>query len=374
MEKILYFDSAATSFPKPPSVIRAVSDAMRSCGNPGRGSHALSAAAASLLFDCRSTAASFFDADPENVVFTLNATHALNLAIKGLAQNGGHILIDNFSHNAVYRPALALQSRGCRTEIYDASGDEEQILRELRRRIRRDTVLIAATHQSNICSKVFPAAAVGQLAAEAGIPFVLDASQSAGHIPVSLRKMHISALCVPGHKGLLGPMGTGMLITAPDLRLSTLIEGGAGIRSLDAQMPDELPERLEAGTAALPAAAGLKAGIEEVAAVGTEAIGRHERMLADCFVRAVRGIPSLHTVGETDGSVISFTADGMLPAEIGERLNQKGICVRTGYHCAPLAHRTLGTLEHGTVRVSFSHANTPADVNALAGALYDLCR
>lgn len=370
MQRIVYLDNAATTWPKPPSVITAVSDAIKNrSGNPGRGSHKLSAAAAEILFDARSLAGEMFGASPENVVFTLNATHALNLAIKGLARDNSHILIDNFAHNAAYRPSISLKNRGCITEQYDASGDTDKILSGIRAKIRPNTRMIIATHQSNICSKILPIAEIGVLCKQYGIYFIVDASQSAGHIPIDIAKMNITALCLPGHKGLYGPMGCGILITAPDISYDTILEGGAGIHSLDIGMPEELPERLEAGTVALPAIAGLSAGMSWVMRTGIETIHRQEESLAAYFTRKAVMVNGLEIVGESGGSVISFNIANTLPSDIGAALNRNGICTRTGYHCAPLAHKTLGTLEHGTVRIGFSYRNRLSDIDALLDVL-----
>lgn len=370
MQHTIYFDNAATSWPKPPSVTTAVIDAIQNrSGNPGRGSHKLSQAAAEVLFDCRANAAEMFGAAPENVIFTLNATHALNLAIKGLIREGSHILIDSFAHNASYRPAMYLQNCGCSVEIYDASGNDEQILENIIRRLRPNTRMIIATHQSNICSKVLPIEKISELCRRWNIAFIVDASQSAGHYPIHLEKMHITALCMPGHKGLYGPMGCGMLITAPDVSYRTLMEGGAGIYSLDIKMPEELPERLEAGTVALPAIAGLKAGMDLIKKIGIDNIRRQEDLLAEYFIKKASKIPSIQVIGPCKGSVISFNLTGLKPSVVGEKLNQRGICVRTGYHCAPVAHKTLGTLENGTVRLGFSYKNRISEIDAMLDVL-----
>ncbi|MBQ9718190.1 MAG: aminotransferase class V-fold PLP-dependent enzyme, partial [Clostridia bacterium] len=238
--RTVYLDNAATTYPKPEEVLRAASDAMRNAGgNPGRGSHRLSSAAAELVYDCRTAAAELFGAEPERVVFTLNATHALNFAVKGLAEAGCHILIDNYAHNAAYRPVAALAADGlAEYDIYDASGDGDEIIENIRNKLRPDTRMVIATHQSNICSYVLPVKKIGQFCAQYGLHFIVDASQSAGHLPIDMESMNITALCMPGHKGLFGPMGVGMLLSAPDVRYHTLLEGGAGIHSLDAAMPE----------------------------------------------------------------------------------------------------------------------------------------
>ncbi len=371
MTRTIYFDNAATTYPKPSCVTRAVTEAMRLYGgNPGRGSHKLSAATAELVYDCRTAAADFFHAEPERVVFTMNATHALNLAIRGLAAPGEHILLDNYAHNAAFRPTVA---HGEYT-LYDASGDDEDVLNSIRDNLRSDTRVVVATHQSNVCSRVLPIEKIGKFCAEYGLYFVVDASQSAGHLPIDCEKMHITALCLPGHKGLFSPMGVGLLIVAPDVRLEPLLYGGTGIHSIDTGMPEDLPERLEAGTLPVPAIAGLLAGIRYVWQIGLEEIRLHECALAAELTQALADIPGITLYGETDGSVIGFNLDGYSPSEVGATLAGKGICVRTGYHCAPVAHRTIGSFANGHVRVGLSYHNRTNEVDRLADVLRDMTK
>lgn len=374
--RTVYLDNAATTFPKPEEVLHAVSDAMRKYGgNPGRGSHRLSSEAAALVFDCRTAAAELFGAEPENVVFTMNATQALNFAIKGLAEPGCHILIDNYAHNAAYRPVTALANAGlAEFDVYDASGDDDAVLAEIQSKLRPETRLVIATHQSNICPHIQPVGKIGRLCAQYGLHFIVDASQSAGHLPVNLRGMNITALCMPGHKGLYGPMGVGMLLSAPDIRYHTVLEGGAGVHSLDAAMPEELPERLEAGTLPLPAIAGLLAGIRFVRRTGLQEIRLHECTLTSALTEYLEGCPGITVYGGGIGSVVSFHMDGYSPAEVGAHLASRGICVRTGYHCAPLAHRTVGSFENGSVRAGVSYFSKMSDIHALTGALAELGR
>ncbi|MBQ8186143.1 MAG: aminotransferase class V-fold PLP-dependent enzyme [Clostridia bacterium] len=365
---MIYFDNAATTYPKPPAVLRKMRDVMRdSGGNPGRGSHRLASSAEKIVYECRTDAGKLFGAEPEQVSFTLNATHALNMAIKGLAKPGCHILIDSFAHNASYRPVMSLVRAGiCTADVYDASGNDREILASIRALLRPETGLIIATHQSNVCSKVLPVTEIGAFSRSLGIPFIVDASQSAGHLPIDMASMGITALCMPGHKGLMGPMGVGLLISSPDAQYRTILEGGAGIHSLDEEMPSLLPERMEPGTLPLPAIAGLCEGIRWVTEYGIDAV--HER---GCMLAALlrERLPDLVYHGDCTGNVVSLTMDSHTPSEIGAYLNSGGICVRTGYHCAPLAHKTLGTLENGTVRVSFSPMNTSREVLRLAEVL-----
>lgn len=374
MNRLIYLDNAATTFPKPIQVTDTVRKAMTHIGgNPGRGSHRLSQEAGELIFDTRIQAAEMFGASSENVVFTSNATQALNYAIKGLASKGCHILLDNLSHNAVYRPVIALARENiCTYDIYDSRGNSNDVLNSIRQKLRHNTTIIIATHQSNISSKVLPIMEIGHFCKSHGIFFIVDASQSAGHIPINFKQDSISALCLPGHKGLFGPMGVGMLISSGDVKFKTIIEGGAGISSLDAVMPDELPERLEAGTLPLPAIAGLSAGIKWVKEIGEEKIHSYESMLTSIFVREAQHLHRVVIHGDTGGSVVSFTVEGLLPSQVGEHLSSRGICVRTGYHCAPLAHKAVGTHENGSVRIGVSYMNRPSDIYALLEVLKEL--
>ena len=288
----IYLDHAATSYPKPDPVLRAVRYALTdACGNPGRGAHPLSENAAELVYSCREEAAGFFEAEPENVVFTPGATYALNFAIQGLAEPGCHILCDNFCHNATRRPILAMAKAGyCSVDFFDASGTTEETLESLEEKLRPETTIVVATHSSNICSKILPVAEIGAFCKRHGLYFIVDAAQSAGHLPISLREQKISALAVPGHKGLCGPMGVGMLVSAPGIRYRPVIYGGAGIASREVGMPEELPERLEAGTLPVPAIAGLLAGMQYVKTEGIWNLRAREESLSRAFTEGLEKI------------------------------------------------------------------------------------
>ncbi len=373
MPRTVYFDNAATTWQKPRAVTDAVVDAMAKCGNSSRGSHKPALAASEIVYECREALAGMFEASPEGVVFTMNATEALNIAIKGLASRGCHILLDNLCHNAVRRPVIALAEKlDCSYSYYDATLTGEAFLSDIESKIRKNTAMLIATHQCNISSDVLSLDLLGMVCKAHGIHFIVDASQSAGHLPISVRGMGITALCFPGHKGLYGPMGVGALLSADGVQYDTLIEGGAGISSLDAGMPDELPERLEAGTAPIPAIAGLLAGVRFTERTGIGAIHRHECMLARRLVERLESIPMVELYGATAGSNVSFNLEGFSPSEVGSYLAERGICVRMGYHCAPVAHRTLGSGENGSVRVSFSYMNKISEVDALVDVLRGL--
>ncbi len=380
---MIYLDNAATGFPKPRRVTEEQARCMRQyCGNPGRGSHVLARAAAEKIYECREAVASLFGGvDPEGVVFTSNATTAINTVIKGLLHPGDHVLISDMEHNAVWRPIYKAAEDGLIS--YDvfptyperAGRRVDEICAGIAARITPQTRMLICAHASNICSAVLPIAEIGMLCRRMGILFVVDAAQSAGHIPIDLKSLPIDALCAPGHKGLLGPQGSGFFILRPDLRANTLVEGGSGYHSLEGDMPEESPERYEAGTLPTPALAGLCEGIGEVMRRGVVEIGEHERMLNAFLQERLLEMPSLcvytpHHVG----SVLLFNINGLSAEHVGQMLSKRGICVRCGYHCAALAHATLKTPVGGAVRVSPGYATGKADMAALADAVWELSR
>ena len=376
MPSTVYLDHAATSYPKPSAVLTAVTDCMKqSGGNPGRGSHSLALAAAREIYACRETAAALFGASPERVIFTLNTTHALNLAIKGGLERGGHALCSDMEHNSVYRPLYRLAAEGrVDFDVFDTFPAEapstDRILSSLLSKIRPDTKMVVCAHASNICSATLPIAAIGSLCRRMGILFVVDAAQSAGHIPLDIERMNIDALCLPGHKGLLGPQGTGMLILGKHMNPDTLLEGGNGIDSLRGEMGDDVPERYEAGTLQTPAIAGLRAGMDYVKAVGIEAIGERERRLYGSLRDRLSTLPRVRLYAPKPmGGVLLFSVEGYASEEVGKRLNAEGICVRTGFHCSALGHKTLKTPADGAVRVSFGHTSKERDADAIWKAL-----
>ncbi len=378
---MIYFDNAATSFPKPMAVTEEQAACMRKyCGNAGRGSHALAMAAAEKIFECRSLAADFFGATgAEKVVFTMNTTMALNIAIKGLLKRGDHVLISDMEHNAVWRPIEALARGGVITydifSTFAAEKDvsEEVICREIRARLKPNTTMLVCAHASNICSAVLPLRAIGRICAQMGILFVVDGAQSAGHVPIHMQEMGISALCVPGHKGLWGPQGSGMLILGDGVLPDPLFQGGSGYQSLESAMPSDLPERLEAGTLPTPAIAGLCEGIREVSRIGVEKIGRREKELSRALCEGIRTLPNVTVyTPHLLGSVLLFNVDGLPANQTGALLDKMGFCVRAGYHCASLAHRTIRTPVGGAVRVSPSYYNTFSEIDRLAIAVREI--
>ena len=375
MKKLIYFDNAATTFPKPNTVLKATESVLRRyCANPGRSSHRLSMRASEAVYGCRRAVASFFGAAEENVVFTSSATHAINTALKCVLRRGDHVLISDIEHNAVLRPVSTLAKRGLITfDIYRASDNPDTVIRELKAKLKPNTALVCACHHSNICNLCIPAAAAGGFCRRSGILFLLDASQSAGTVPIHVENDCIDILCAPAHKGLYGIPGCGFAVFGKELSesgmLSTFIEGGNGLNSESPYMPDFLPERLEAGTLPLPAIAALKAGIGYVNQLGTQRIFKHESMLCAIMRKLITRFPKVTVHSESDGSILLFSVENIPSEELAERLDSYGICVRAGLHCAPLAHRRLGTPSDGAVRVSFSAYNTRAEVFYFAEVL-----
>ncbi len=373
MKSIVYLDHAATSYPKPPAVLSAVADCMkRSGGNPGRGSHKLALAAAQELYACRQTAAQLFGAQPERVIFTLNTTHAINLAIKGLLRPGDHAICSDMEHNAVYRPLYKLTADGIIDfDVFDTfpasvAPTDDRILSSLLSKIRPNTRIVICSHASNICSAVLPIAKIGALCRRMGILFVVDAAQSAGSIPLDMERMNLDILCLPGHKGLLGVQGTGMMILREGVTLETRIEGGNGIHSLRGDMGDDVPERYEPGTLPTPAVSGLRAGMEFVRAVGVETIGDRERRLGTALRDRLSELPKVTVYApHRAGGVVLFSVDGYTSEEVGKRLDEAGVCVRPGFHCSALGHRTLQTPDGGAVRASFGWFSKERDAEAL---------
>lgn len=352
------------------------------CGNAGRGAHRFAMAAAEKIYDCRALAAELFCAEsPERVCFTPNTTAALNTVIKGWLSPGDHVLISDLEHNAVYRPICQMKRlRGISFDIFpsfacDPEASEEQILASVRRLIKKETRMLITTHASNVCGFRMPVERLGALCRERGVLFAVDGAQSAGHFSIDMEKCRIDALCLPGHKGLLGPQGSGALILGNRLPLQTLVEGGSGYSSLDWEMPNELPERLEAGTLATPAIAGFFEGMREVKRMGAEAIGCRVSALHGeiysrlCSVAGVRFCAPWHR-----GSVLSFNIDGYRSEEVARLLDGMGICVRAGFHCSALAHRTLGTTESGCVRVSAGPYTTEKEIAELIYAVLQLAK
>lgn len=375
---MIYLDNAATSFPKPRGVIDEMARCMRQyCGNPGRGSHAMAMAAAEKIFECREACVHLFGSPhPENLIFTMNTTVALNMAIKGLLRQGDHVLISDMEHNAVFRPVYKLAQEGRITyDIFPTMTLEERrsparICAHLARLVRPKTRMLICAHASNICSASLPLKELGEFCRKRGILFVVDGAQSAGRLPIDVERMHIDALCVPGHKGLLGPQGSGFLLLGDGIVADTIIEGGSGLNSLEGFMPEDSPERYEAGTLPTPAIAGLLEGVRAVERIGISRIASMEDDLASYLQSELLRIPGITVYApQYRGGVLLFNKEGISADRMGALLNERGFCVRAGYHCSALGHATLRTPAGGAVRVSPGIYNTRAQLSAFADAV-----
>ncbi len=370
---MIYLDSAATTLQKPPEVAQAVGTAMERMASPGRGAHPPAMLAAETVFACREAAARLFHVrSPEQVVFTFNATHALNLAIKSVVRPGDTVLISGWEHNAVTRPLYGMP--GVRVKV--AAGglfEPEEFLAQMEQQLTGEVRAVVCTHVSNVFGCILPIGAVASLCRRRGVALIVDASQSAGCLPIDQEELGAAFIAMPGHKGLYGPQGTGLLLCGE--RGKPLLEGGTGSESLHQSMPGFLPDRLEAGTHNVPGIAGLLEGLRFVEG-REEEILRHETALLAQAAKELSRLPRLTVFaagreGEQAG-VLSFLIEGMDSEGVGEALGGRGIAVRAGLHCAPLAHRSAGTLETGTVRASFSAFNTQEEVRALVAAVAEL--
>ena len=366
---MIYLDYAATSLKKPESVYREVARVLRHGASVGRGAYPAAAFSAERVFACRTALRELFGLPSEDcAVFTYNATMALNTAIKGLLADGGEAVISGYEHNAVVRPLKALERRGVRfTAVQAPLFETETLLEGFRRAIKPGTRLVVCTHVSNVFGYVLPIREIDALCAERGVPLVIDAAQSAGAVPLRMDELSAARfICAPGHKGLYGPQGTGILLCR-DAEAATLVEGGTGSESRSEEQPAFLPDRFEAGTVNAAGIAGLGEGVRYVSALGVERILAHERALIRQAAEELSAIPRVRVwAGEPQAGVLSFAAEGMPCETLAQRLAEGGIAVRAGLHCAPLAHRTAGTLAGGTVRVSVSAFTVPGHIDALA--------
>jgi cysteine desulfurase family protein len=372
----IYLDNAATTFPKPEEVYLAVEHAMREIGvGSGRGSHRRGLEASRLVFDAREAVSSLFGIDDSSrVIFTHSATEALNLAINGLLEAGDHVITTTMEHNSLVRPLKAADQRGVEVTWIEAKGLGRVECGQVAGAIRNNTRLVAISHCSNVTGTIQPIEEIARFTRKAGVLLLVDAAQSAGSITLDMRSTNIDLLAAPGHKGLYGPQGTGFLYVAKGITLKPLIVGGTGGFSSSEEQPWELPERFESGTLNTPGIAGLKAGVEFVGSVGVEAIREKEATLVTHLIEGLTGLPGVVIFSPKEpglrGGVVSFTAPGYDPADIGYRLdNEFDIAVRVGLHCAPMAHRTIGTYPHGTIRVSPGYFNTIDDIDGFLNAM-----
>lgn len=372
---MLYLDNAATTLQKPQCVIEAMVAAMSQVGNAARGVNSASLCAARIVTEARQELAEFFDfSEPNRVCFMSNATEALNTAIKGFFRPGDHVITTAMEHNSVLRPLFCLQDEGnIRLSVVEADEKGRISYEKLEQEIQEDTKAIVIQHASNVTGNVIDLERVGAICRRKNIALIVDAAQTAGCVPISMREMNIAVLCFTGHKGLMGPQGTGGLLVREDIDLHPLKEGGSGIHSYDRRQPKDYPEHLEAGTLNTHGIAGLLAAIRFLGENGIEQIGSHEASLAQAFYEQIRDLSNVNVYGDFKGArtgVVSINIAGYESGEVADELMDRfEIATRSGAHCAPLAHRALGTVDTGAVRFSFSYFNTMEDVDTAARAV-----
>ena len=373
----IYLDNAATTWPKPEEVYRAVDTAMREHGaNPGRGSYRMSVDAQRIVDETRQEICRLFNApDPACVIFTLNCTDALCIALKGLIKAGDRVITGPFEHNSVVRPLHSLGKSGAKVAVAKSTKTFGIDLDHFRELCHDRVDYVVLSHVSNVTGSLLPVKEIAAITHERGGLLILDAAQSAGDLEIDMQALGVDVLAAPGHKGLYGPMGTGVLVLSAALPVKPLREGGTGFKSENMEQPEEYPWRLEAGTLNLPGIAGLAAGVRFIKSVGVSAIAEHEANLARTLADGLRQIEGVTVFCELvpHTGVISFRLDGGNVTLMGAILDEEfGIAVRTGLHCAPAAHKAIGTFPDGTVRVSFGQFNTQMDVDALLAAVREL--
>jgi cysteine desulfurase / selenocysteine lyase len=372
-QKLIYLDNAATSFPKPEAVIQAVTTFMREVGgNPGRSGHRLSIEAGRVIFEAREKIAALFGVgDSSRVIFGQNATEAINLALKGFLRRGEHVVTSSMEHNSVMRPLRALEKEGLELTVAPCSREGFLNPEEIRKRIRGNTRMVVLNHASNVVGTLLPLEPVGEICRNRGVLFLVDAAQTAGVIPIDMEKEKIDLLAFTGHKALFGPQGTGGLVIGrrvDEKTLQPLKRGGTGSRSEREEQPDFLPDLCESGTPNAVGLAGLKAGLDFVLETGVEKIRTHEARLTGCLLRGLREIPRVKIYGPEDEEkqvgTVSFNIQGASPSDVGLVLDEQfGILSRVGLHCAPAAHKTIGTFPEGTVRFGLSYLNAKNEVD-----------
>lgn len=374
--KVIYFDNAATSWPKPPAVRQAL-DAYfgEAGGNPGRSGHHMSIAAGRIVLEAREGIARLFNiSDPSRIVFTKNATEALNLAIIGLVRPGDHVVTTSLEHNSVMRPLRHLEEQGVKVTVVACSPEGLLDPDDVRQALRLETRLLVTTHGSNVVGTLLPVGELAAMARELGIPYLVDAAQTAGALPIDVEELGIDLLAFTGHKSLMGLTGSGGLYIRPGLALTPLMRGGTGSVSEMEVQPDFLPDAYESGTLNVVGLSGLAAGVAFLLERGMEEVRAHEMALIKGFLEGARQIPGLKSYGPADieqrFGVVSFNLADLMPSEVGLMLEKNwGILCRVGLHCAPAAHRTIGTYPTGTVRFSWSIFNSMEQIEAALGAL-----
>jgi cysteine desulfurase/selenocysteine lyase len=376
---MIYLDNAATSWPKPPEVLKVMTDVLELAGgNPGRSGHRLSVAAAREVYNARENIASFFNvADPLRVIFTTNATHAINIALKGLLKPGDHVVTSSIEHNAVMRPLRSLEKQGVRLSIVPCAADGSLDVRDVARVMNSRTRLVAITHASNVMGTILPVAEIASVAHEAGALLLVDAAQTAGTIPIDMPAIGIDFLAFTGHKELQGPPGIGGLAIGENVdvsRIEPLVRGGTGSRSESQEQPDDLPDKFESGTLNLVGIAGLHAGIQWVRDRGIDTIRAHLKELTLALINGLSELPGIKVYGplniNSTVAIVSFSVHHKRASEVGLKLDEEyGILCRVGLHCAPAAHKTMGSFPEGTVRLAPGVFTTMDDISTTIRAI-----
>lgn len=371
---MIYLDNAATTLHKPDCVVQAVAKAMGSLGNCGRGANAKALSAARVIYGAREKLAHMFGLDhPERVCFTANSTEALNVAIRGLLAPGDHVITTDLEHNSVLRPLYDLENNGVEVSFLRADSNGCIAIDKIPEMIKSHTKCIICTHASNLTGNLVDIAKIGRIAYEYNILFIVDASQTAGSFSINMGKDHISVLCFTGHKGLMGPQGTGGLCVADGVDIRPLKSGGTGVQTYLRQQPPEYPTRLEAGTQNSHGIAGLSAALDYIQEVGICAIHEKEYRLMRRFYEGVKGIPGVCVYGDFSGDrapIVALNIDGYDSGEVEDLLSEEyDIAVRSGAHCAPRMHEALGTKATGAVRFSFGWFNTEVEIDAAINAI-----
>ena len=375
---MIYFDCAATTLQKPPAVAQAVMQAMETFGNPGRGVHGAALDAARTVFEARQALSNLFGAeDPTRIAFTANATQSLNTAIKGLIRPGDHVITTALEHNSVLRPLYEMEASGAELTIVPCDPSGNIRYEDIKNAVRENTRAIVCTHASNLTGNMLDIARIGETARRHKLLFIVDASQTTGVFPIDVRRMQIDVLCFTGHKGLLGPQGTGGLYVRPGVSISPLLSGGSGVKTYSKTHPAEMPEALEAGTLNAHGIAGLAAALRYIRETGMDIIREKEQALMRAFYHGAKDIPGVTIYGDFSAqercAIVSLNVRDYDSALVSDALfDQYGIATRPGAHCAPLMHEALGTVSQGAVRFSFSHFNTMKEIDAAIRALREL--
>lgn len=372
---MIYFDNAATTWPKPEEVYNEINNVLRNCGNPGRGSHRMAIESGRVILEARQEICGLFNIqNPMRIAFTHNTTDSLNIALKGILKEGDHVITSSMEHNSMIRPLMALKKRGIETTVINCDVKGRIDPDDIRKSIKKNTKMIAMIHASNVTGTIMPILEIGNIARENNLIFLVDAAQTAGVLDIDVEKQNIDLLAFPGHKSLYGPQGTGGLFVRDGIYIEAFKEGGTGSSSESIYQPDLMPDKLESGTPNTPGIAGLKEGVRFIRSIGIEKIREHEKRLTKMLIDGLDGLPNTVIYGPDDieerVGVVSICINGMDSGEVSYILDKAfNIATRSGLHCSSLAHRTIGTLKTGTVRFGIGYFNTEEEINSAIKAI-----